>query len=150
MILILYKPNFSNFIMKCISSLLGIPFPTKFYLQPFSKPRGMPPEIKANERIFLLVQFQFSVGSNLWRGTTRPCVSQVRENRWVWMLAVSPTSCLSFIRLRFMFSAHLFFSLFPEEIRQIYIMVNKLSLSEGRQEGKKTDLVSVGGRDVEN
>ena len=55
-----------------------------------------------------------------------------------------------FIRLRFMFSAHLFFSLFPEEIRQIYIMVNKLSLSEGRQEGKKTDLVSVGGRDVEN
>ena len=49
-----------------------------------------------------------------------------------------------------MFSAHLFFSLFPEEIRQIYIMVNKLSLSEGRQEGKKRDLVSVGGRDVEN
>ena len=97
----------------------------------------MPPEIKANERIFLLVQFKFSVGSNLWRGTTGPSVSQVRWNRWVWMLDVSPTSCLSFIRWRFMFSAHLFFSLFPEEIRQIYIMVNKLSLKQGRKRRKQ-------------
>ena len=62
---------------------------------------------------------------------------------------LSVRTCSSHFRKYFeiyfqvLFSSHLFFSLFPLEIRQIYIMVNKLSLSENRQAAREEEHRSV-------